>query len=216
MSCVGRKECAQRAAVLPANGANDLPVFTHVDFQLGLKNARCGILEFVEKNQESPDMPMRRQRELEEQRIAYRTMHSQMKLFIDGCNAEKRLGTDLFDVTGLDRFKILNDTGIIKPAKLGHHGFNELIGENDLADFDEVEIPYEGTATVRQAVDEPLGDKPAYRFARRCATELEMIDEQRLVELAAGLETEVDDLGPDEIDRSFGLRGGALGFQGGP
>src|SRR5882672_12931280 len=60
LSCVGGKECAQRAAVLLANGVNDLRVFTHVDFQLGLKNALCGILEFVKKNQQSPHMPMRR------------------------------------------------------------------------------------------------------------------------------------------------------------
>src|ERR1700676_4524813 len=123
-----------------------------------------------------------------------------MKLFIDGRNAEKGLRANLFDVAGLDFFKIFDEVGVIEAAKLGHHGFNKLIRKNDFADFDEVQIPYESAATIRQAVDESLGDEPAYRFARRRPTQFEMVDEQWLVELAGRVETVVDAVRADKGD----------------
>src|SRR5260370_23943787 len=138
-----------------------------------------------------------------------------MKFFIDRCNAEKGLRANLFDVAGLDFFQILDEVGVIEAAKLGHHGFNKLIRKNDFADFDEVQIPHESAATIGQAVDESLGDEPTYRFACRRPTQLEMFDEQGLVELAAGFETEVDDVRPNKVDRRFGLRGAAFGFEDG-
>ena len=67
------------------------------------------------------------------------------------------------------------------------------MSDNDFADLAQFKLAHVSAATIGNHVDETFRYEAIDRFARRCATELEGLDEQRLINPTSGLQIQADD-----------------------
>src|SRR5258708_32067250 len=80
------------------------------------------------------------------------------------------------------------------------------MSDNDFADLAQFKLAHVSAATIGNHVDETFRYEAIDRFARRCATELEGLDEQRLINPTSGLQIQADDPRADQVHSCIRLR----------